>query len=177
MDKVKVLGDLLGIGFHVADYYTDLATTKLYWDNCQFKFFSISIGIFVYSYVANVLYHLCFTEEKSIYRALLYPYNVLKILFKKIMIGLKSKYMLQIDYFWSKHVSKIFLAGLIELIIETFFIFSHKNGSMKNLQKKKRMTSISAILSWPTCSLKLVSNSTSTHGFWNPMGLRIQFSL
>ena len=93
MDKVKVLGDLLGIVFHVADYYTDLATTKLYWDNCQYKFFSISIGTFVYSYVAIVIYLLCFTKEKSIYQALSYPYNVLKIMFKKIMIGLKRKYM------------------------------------------------------------------------------------
>ena len=93
MDKVKVLGDLLGIAFHVADYYTDLATTKLYWDNCQLKFFSISIGIFVYSYVATVLNLLYIFKEKNLYRALLYPYNILKIMFKKIMIGLKSKYI------------------------------------------------------------------------------------
>ena len=96
MDKLKVLGDLLGIGFHVADYYTDLATTKLYWDNCQLKFFLISIGIFIYAYVGNVLFLLYIYKEKNIYRAFLHPYIVLKILFKKIMIGLKSKYMLYI---------------------------------------------------------------------------------
>ena len=92
MDKVKVLLEFFGIGLHVADYYTDLATTKLYWANCQYKFFGISIGILVYSYVASV-YYLYFLSKENCYRAVMYPYHVLRILFRKLMIQLKSKYI------------------------------------------------------------------------------------
>ena len=90
MDKVKVLIEFFGIGLHVADYYTDIATTKLYWDNCQYKFFGISIGILIFSYVATVLYFYFYAKE-SIYHALMYPHISLKILFRKLMIVLKRK--------------------------------------------------------------------------------------
>ena len=92
MDKVKVVIEFFGIGLHLADYYTDIATTKLYWDNCQYKFFGISIGIFIYSHVATVLYF-CFYTKAKLYRAMMYPYIVLRILFRKLMIQLKRTYI------------------------------------------------------------------------------------
>ena len=94
MDKVKVIINLSGMALHMADLFTDFAITNLYFQNCEYKFFFISIGIFVYSYIMTVIYlrYLMFKKE-SFKMACLYPYHVLRILFQKLMISLNSKFL------------------------------------------------------------------------------------
>ena len=93
MDKVKTVINLVGIGLHVADLFTDIATTKLYWENCQYTFFLISTGIFIFSYISTVIY-LVYTAHKkeNLKTACLYPYHVMRIMIKKFMISLNSRY-------------------------------------------------------------------------------------
>ena len=94
MDKIIVAINLVGMGLHVADLYADFATTILYWKNCQFKFLFFSIGIFINSYLVTVysLMHVIHKKE-NFSNACLYPYHVLRIMVRKLMISLKSEYL------------------------------------------------------------------------------------
>ena len=62
-------------------------------EDTMFKFFLISTGIFIFSYISTVIY-LMFTARKkeNLKTAFLYPYHVLRIMIKKFMISLKRKY-------------------------------------------------------------------------------------
>ena len=94
MDKVRVIINLSGMALHMADLYTDFATTNLYFQNCEYKFCFISIGIFVYSYIMTVLYLRYLVFKKELFKtACLYPYHVLRIMFRKLMISLNSEFL------------------------------------------------------------------------------------
>ena len=49
MDQLRIALKVFNVGLFIADIYSDIATTALYFNMCQDTFLYISIGIFVSS--------------------------------------------------------------------------------------------------------------------------------
>ena len=91
--KLIIFFKFLDLAFHVADIYSDIATTALYYQACQMTFFYLSLAIFVTSYLTTVIGLKYFTYYKSTWtEAIGYPLKAMKILMKKFISTIFCKY-------------------------------------------------------------------------------------
>ena len=91
--KLIILFKFLDLAFHVADIYSDIATTALYYQVCQMTFFYLSLAIFFTSYLSTILgLKLTFYYKSTWTEAIGYPLKAMKILMKKIWITILCKY-------------------------------------------------------------------------------------
>ena len=81
--KLIIFFKFLDLAFHVADIYSDIATTALYYQSCQMTFFYLSLAIFFTSYLTTVI-GLKYCENCKFTEAIGYPLKTMKILMKKI---------------------------------------------------------------------------------------------
>ena len=83
--KLTIFFKFLDLAFHVADIYSDIATTALYYQACQMTFFYLSLAIFFTSYLTTVIGLRYFVHHKSTWtEAIGYPLKTMNILMKKI---------------------------------------------------------------------------------------------
>ena len=87
MDILRIALKFFDVGLYVADIYSDIATTALYYNTCQDTFFYIAIGIFISSYLTTVVMLRYLTHYKRKWKiALFFPVFALKILIQKIVV-------------------------------------------------------------------------------------------
>ena len=91
--KLVIFFKFLDLAFHVADIYSDIATTALYYQSCQMTFFYLSLAIFFTSYLTTVIGKIYFSYYKKTWtEAIGYPLKAMKILMKKLFITIFCKY-------------------------------------------------------------------------------------
>ena len=94
--KLVIFFKFLDLAFHVADIYSDIATTALYYQTCQMTFFYLSLTIFFTSYLSTVISLRYALYYKSTWtQAIGYPLKTMKILMKKIFTMVFCKYIAQ----------------------------------------------------------------------------------
>ena len=92
--KLTILLKFLDLAFHVADIYSDVATSALYYQACQMTFFYLSLTVFFTSYLTTVIGLRYVAYHKSTWiEAVFYPLKTIKILIKKIVIIVYCKYI------------------------------------------------------------------------------------
>ena len=92
--KLIIFFKFLDLVFHIADIYSDIATTALYYQACQMTFFYLSLIIFFTSYLTTVIGLRYVEYRKSTWtEAIGYPLKTMKILLKKIITTVRCKYV------------------------------------------------------------------------------------
>ena len=90
--KLIIFFKFLDLAFHVADIYSDIATTALYYQSCQMTFFYLSLAIFFTSYLTTVIGNNFAYYKYTWTEAIVYPLKTMKILMKKLFITVFCKY-------------------------------------------------------------------------------------
>ena len=90
---VLLLMKFLDIFLYILDIYTDIEVTVTHFRICGLLMGYFSLGIFILSYITTVLALRFVTHKKESWRdALLYPYHTIRIILRKILIVVLSKY-------------------------------------------------------------------------------------
>ena len=88
---ISPLLKLLDSGLYFADIYSDVAYTRLLYENCHYKYFATSIGTLALSYLTTVFYlTIVFNQRETWIRAALYPFYTVIIVMRKILASFRG---------------------------------------------------------------------------------------
>ena len=93
MSKFVILMKFFELFLHIFDIYSDVALTILYFQKCNYLYAIVSLSIMVLSYVSTVIaLRFVVHHNETLYQAVIYPYKTMRIVSKKALVNLLSKY-------------------------------------------------------------------------------------
>ena len=151
--KLTIFFKFLDLAFHVADIYSDIATTALYYQSCQMTFFYLSLAIFFSSYLTTVIYLKYFFYYKSTWtEAMGYPLKTLNVLMKKLFLTIFCKYDLGMICKWNQNHVGVFGKVLSFELLTHFgvcLLFHEYMYVSKVLELKVCICHVCLLFRWP----------------------------